>query len=243
MVDGPVQKTQWSHMPIVFSEEDVNLLSFPHTDALVIEANIQGWTIGKILVDTGSSADIIFSSTFDRNLLQPADIPLIGFGGKRVNALGKITLLVSFGDLSNPRTESITFDVVEMNYPYNAIFGRGLINKFEAIVHQLYLCMKMPAIKGVITVRGNQQFARDIERGVAPGQRNIHLVEADKKPPPLKEPKRDKEETFQQECKVKKVPLDKLLPDRQVTISAALEPEEECELLEFLNKNKVSSLG
>jgi hypothetical protein len=187
MVDGPVQKTQWSHMPIVFSEEDVNLLSFPHTDALVIEANIQGWTIGKILVDTGSSADIIFSSTFDRmnidrNLLQPADIPLIGFGGKRVNALGKITLPVSFGDLSNPKTESITFDVVEMNYPYNAIFGRGLINKFEAIVHQLYLCMKMPAIKGVITVRGNQQLARDIERGVAPGQRNVHLVEADKKP-------------------------------------------------------------
>jgi len=140
MVDGPIQKTQWSHMPIVFSEEDVNLLSFPHTDALVNEANIQGWTIGKILVDTGSSADIIFSSTFDRmnidrNLLQPADIPLIGFGGKRVNALGKITLPVSFGDLSNPKTESITFDVVEMNYPYNAIFGRGLINKFEAIVH------------------------------------------------------------------------------------------------------------
>jgi hypothetical protein len=106
MVDGPVQKTQWSRMPIVFSEEDVNLLSFPHTDALVIDTNIQGWTIGKILVDTGSSADIIFSSTFDcmnidRNLLEPADIPLIGFGGKRVNALGKITLPVSFGDLSN----------------------------------------------------------------------------------------------------------------------------------------------
>ena len=28
------------------------------------------------------------------------------------------------------------------------------------------------------------------------------------------------------------------MPDRQVTISAALEPEKECELLEFLNKNK-----
>jgi len=40
MVDGPVLKTQWSHMPIVFSEEDVNLLSFSHTDALVIDANI-----------------------------------------------------------------------------------------------------------------------------------------------------------------------------------------------------------
>ena len=91
-----------------------------------------------------------------------------------------------------------------MNYPYNAIFGRGLINKFEAIVHQLYLCMKMPAIKGVITVRGNQQLARDIERGVAPGQRNVIWSKLTKNPPPLKEPKRDKEETFQQECKEKK---------------------------------------
>ena len=37
---------------------------------------------------------------------------------------------------------------------------------------------------------------------------------------------------------MKKVPLDKHLPDRQVTISAALEPEEEHKLLEFLNKKK-----
>jgi hypothetical protein len=106
----------------------------------VIEPNIQGWTIGKVLVDNGSSADIIFSSTFDcmnidRNLLQPADIPLIRFGGKMVNALGKISLPVSFGDTSNPRTNYVTFDVVEMNYPYLAIFARGLINKFEAVVH------------------------------------------------------------------------------------------------------------
>ena len=64
------------------------------------------------------------------------------------------------------------------------------------------------------------------------------LLKLTKKPTPLKEPQRDREETFQQECQVKKVPLDKHLPDRQVTISVALEPEEEHELMEFLNKNK-----
>ena len=66
LVDGPAKKTPWSHMPITFLEEDMSLNSYPHTDAMVIEANIQRWTIGKILVDTGSSADIILSSTFDR---------------------------------------------------------------------------------------------------------------------------------------------------------------------------------
>jgi hypothetical protein len=35
-----------------------------HNDAMVIEVNIAGWVIGKILVDNGSSADILFLKTF-----------------------------------------------------------------------------------------------------------------------------------------------------------------------------------
>jgi hypothetical protein len=52
-VEGRVERTRWSHIPITFSEEDVRLQGFPHNDALVIEANIASWTLGKLLLDNG----------------------------------------------------------------------------------------------------------------------------------------------------------------------------------------------
>ncbi|XP_012699979.1 uncharacterized protein LOC105913982 [Setaria italica] len=125
-----------------FHKEDFKLKTALHNDAMVIEAIIAGWKIGKVLVDNGSSADIIFANTFremkiDQHLLEPTDVLLLGFGGRPVKALGKIALPVSFGNLHNARTERITFDMVEMYYPYFAILGWGFINKFDATIREI----------------------------------------------------------------------------------------------------------
>ena len=99
--------------------------------------------------------------------------------------------------------------------------------------------MKMPAPAGVITVRGDQQRARDIERGYTPGQKNVHNLRTESKPVTVVKLQGDSEKaTFEEDCEVKKVPLDEHLPDKMVTINATLEPEEEKELLEFLRKNQ-----
>ena len=91
---------------------------------------------------------------------------MIGFGGKRIDALGKISLPVSFEGQENARTEYVTFDVVDLYYPYNAIFGRGFVNKFNTTIHMGYLCMKMPTLHGVTTIHGSQKEARNIERAI-----------------------------------------------------------------------------
>jgi hypothetical protein len=70
------------------------------------------------LVDNGSSGDIIFGDAFDKmglskDLLQPPDTPLYGFGGRVIHALGKVVLPVSFGTVQNARTEYLSFDVVD----------------------------------------------------------------------------------------------------------------------------------
>jgi hypothetical protein len=85
-VEGRVERTKWSHIPITFSEVDTKLQGFPHNDALVIKANIASWTLGKLFVDNGSSVDIIFADAYDkmglsRNLLQALDTLLYRFGG------------------------------------------------------------------------------------------------------------------------------------------------------------------
>ena len=50
--------------------------------------------------------------------------------------------------MNNTRTEEVVFDIVDMEYPYNAIIGRGTLNAFEAILHPAYLCMKIPLDQG-----------------------------------------------------------------------------------------------
>jgi hypothetical protein len=76
---------------------------------------------------------------FNRKQLKEPMKPLYGFGGKRIEPVGVIRLPVSFGTLKNPHTKYITFGVIDMIYPYNAIFGRGLLNTFEAALHSGYL--------------------------------------------------------------------------------------------------------
>jgi hypothetical protein len=185
--DSPAARPEWAKVPITFTEEDFRLKSTIHNDGMVTEVNIAGWIIGKVLVDNGSSADILFLKTFEKmnlsqHMLDPPEYPLQGFGGKPIKPVGKISLPVSFGDLEKARSESLTFDVVEIYHPYLAIFGRGFMNKFDAVIRQQMLCMKMLAPKGVITVFDNQQEARNIEKGHTSGQTNVYqLKTADEK--------------------------------------------------------------
>jgi hypothetical protein len=99
--------------------------------------------------------------------------------------------------------------------------------------------MKIPAPKGVITVFGDQQEARNIEKGHTPGQANLYQLKTfEERKEPYKEAKWDKKKIeIAADSETNKVYLDDM-PDRAVTIGAHLNPEEEKELIQFLNKNK-----
>ena len=89
---GSVPKIAQRESPIIgFSEEDVRRLHHPHDDALVVSVRVGDYNVHWILVDNGSSADILYYPAFqqmgiDRARLIPTNALLVGFGGTK--ALG-----------------------------------------------------------------------------------------------------------------------------------------------------------
>jgi hypothetical protein len=50
-------------------------------------------------------------------MLEPAENSLFGFGGKKISALGKMSILVSFvEDKKKVHTIMVTFDIVNIDY-------------------------------------------------------------------------------------------------------------------------------
>ena len=115
----------------------------------------------RVLVDNGSSADILYYPAFQqmrigRERLIPTNAPLVRFGGTRVLPLGAVTLSVVVGDYPQQITKDVTFLVVDCSSAYNAILGRPTLNSWKAVTSTYHLMIKFPTDYEVGELRGNQ---------------------------------------------------------------------------------------
>ena len=66
-----------------------------------------------------------------------------------------------FSDSKNYRKEKLTFEVVDFQSAYHAILGRPAYARFMARPYYVYLKLKIPGPRGVITITGNRQKAEE----------------------------------------------------------------------------------
>jgi hypothetical protein len=115
------------------------------------------------------------------------------------------------------------------------------LNTFEAALHSAYLCLKVLATFGVITIFGSQKEVRNIERSFAPGHKNMHFLREDTEQPEQPSPKQEISAEFKKAIEAEgdftKVALDPRVPDRTVCIGAEMNPKEQAKLWQFPNKN------
>ena len=126
---GIVPKIARREGPIIgFSKEDARRLHHPHDDALVVSIRVGDYNMHRVLVDNGSSTNILYYPAFqqmriDKERLISTNALLVGFGGSRVFPLGVVTLSVTVGDYPQQITKDVTFLVVDCSSSYNAILG------------------------------------------------------------------------------------------------------------------------
>jgi hypothetical protein len=142
-------------------------------------------------------------------------------------------MLITFSYVHNTRTWQIVFDIVDMEYPYNAIIGQGTLIAFEAILHPAYLCMKMPSDQGPIAVHGSQEAARRAE-GNWTDSKAIHNIDEAKAHQQYKH-KRDKAASVDQP---KPMLLCEDIAEQKVLLGSQLSGEQEKTLLRFLFNKK-----
>jgi hypothetical protein len=97
---------------------------------------------------------MLYASTLDemgipRSALRPSTAPFHGVvPGIEALPLGQIDLPVTFGDVWNFHTETLTFEVVGFSGTYHAILGRPVYVKFMAVPNYMYLKLKISGLRG-----------------------------------------------------------------------------------------------
>ncbi|KAL2513295.1 RNase H domain-containing protein [Abeliophyllum distichum] len=123
---------------ITFNDEDLEGITCPHNDAIIIVADIADFDVRRVLVDNGSAANVMSWEIFlglkiSPSKIKPVTTPLHRFGGATVIPEGIIELPVTLG-----------------TYPASVL----------AVVSTYPQVMKFITSRRVGCVRGDQQASR-----------------------------------------------------------------------------------
>jgi hypothetical protein len=156
---------RWSEIPITFSCADQwTNFSEPGRFPLILNLVVAGSRLTKVLIDSVSGLDVLFTKTLKKMKLNITDMltkstsPFYGIVPSNVAIpLGSVVLPVTFGTRENYRTEYIKFEVADFETSYHAILGRPALAKFVAVPHYV----QSPA--GVLALQGNLKVSYDCD--------------------------------------------------------------------------------
>ncbi|XP_059639746.1 uncharacterized protein LOC132282142 [Cornus florida] len=139
-------------------------VQIPHEDPLVVSLTVAECLVRSVLIDPGSSANIMPRVTFNRLEIKLEELkctgnPLLGFDGKRVEPIGTVELLVQAAE----RELVKSFVVVEIHPSYNLLMEREWIHRVQGVpstLHQVMRCLS-PDGSEVIDIHGDQVATKE----------------------------------------------------------------------------------
>jgi len=167
---------------LTFTKDDLRDV-IPHdNDPVVISVVTAGRKVHRVLVDQGSSADVMFWPTFNKlqlslDQLRPYTGCLYGFAGDQVEVRGYLELRTTFTDGIASRTENLRYLVVNADSAYNILLGRPTLNRLRGVSSTRHMKLKLPDLSGkVITVKSDQKEANKCYENSLKTRRGIFMV-------------------------------------------------------------------
>ena len=115
-------------------------------------------------MDRGSSLNLLYQDTMrkmgiDHSIIKPTTATFKGIiPGVEASCTGSIALEVVFGSPDNYRTEELTFEIVPFRSDYQALLGRTMFARFNAVPHYAYRKLKMPGPRASSRLRARPTF-------------------------------------------------------------------------------------
>nr|XP_009620732.1 uncharacterized protein LOC104112502 [Nicotiana tomentosiformis] len=157
---------------ITFDDEDADGLIIPHNDALVVSLLVHDTNVKRVLIDPGSSVNIILLRVVNEMQANDKVIPnarsLFGFDNSSVITQGEV-MLTTFAERV---TEDTKFQVIDADIAYNIILGRPWIHDMGVVLSTLHQVIKFPLQWGIQQIRGDQQAFRSINSVVVTSTMN-----------------------------------------------------------------------
>jgi len=148
--------------PIIFTDDDFHGLDHQQDDPMVIIVEIENYAVKKVLVDQGSSVDILYWATYQKlqlldTAMVPYDEPIYGSSDEQVSTRGYIDLHTVFRERTQTKTIPIRFLIVDAPTSYNVLLGCPSLNTLDAVVSTPHLAMKFPSPSGdILTIHYDQ---------------------------------------------------------------------------------------
>ncbi|KAF8102765.1 hypothetical protein N665_0195s0002 [Sinapis alba] len=137
--------------PITFSDSNLTDVDEPHNDPLLVELQINTCKVTCVLIDTGSSVDLIFRQTLIKMMVDLKDIKplsraLTGFNGSSTLLLGTIRLNFFVGGVR----KLVKFSVINTKTQYNAILGMPWLHMMKEVPSTCHQCVKFSTKEGTV---------------------------------------------------------------------------------------------
>ena len=118
---------------IAFTDGDMIGVQNANNEPIVVSMTIAKHPVKRILIDSGSSTDVLFYDALVHMNLPRVELksilsPPVASNGESINVEGEVTLPVTAETPPLTKTILVTFTIVNIPSAYNAILGRPSLN-------------------------------------------------------------------------------------------------------------------